>query len=418
MPLALAPHPSSVSEARRLVRDALDHAGREDLLDDAELLVSEVVTNAVVHAGTPFDVVVIAGEAGVRVEVSDGSPHLPTPRLYADLAGTGRGLRMLELLVTRWGVDPRHDGKTVWFELGRTHGAEASAMEVGDLPRGAGPRTLDVVLLHVPLLLHAAWQMHAESLLREHLLARLDVGDAMVEIETHAAANDAMSLLHEQIPAPDLDPDPSALLAAATEPLVTAERLVLEVPAESVANFHLLGATLDDAIELALTGAFLTPPIQPEMREMRRWLCGQVATQCSGAAPVPWAGVAHDAPPEGGPLDWDPTVVEGATDAKIAADDTSRIIAVSPAALELLGHDTVASVVGERLVEIIPDRFRQAHLAGFTLHLVVGRSPLIGRTVGVPVLRRDGTEVPVELTLRATPLPGGRVVFVADLRPA
>ncbi len=99
----------------------------------------------------------------------------------------------------------------------------------------------------------------------------------------------------------------------------------------------------------------------------------------------------------------------------IAADDTNRILAVSPAALVLLGYDDAAGLVGRRLVAIIPRRYRQAHLAGFTLHLFAGRSPLLSTSVVVPALRRDGSEVDVELTLSAHRLPAGRRAFVAEL---
>jgi PAS domain S-box-containing protein len=100
----------------------------------------------------------------------------------------------------------------------------------------------------------------------------------------------------------------------------------------------------------------------------------------------------------------------------IAADDADRIIAISPAALELLGYDDASQIVGKRLVAIIPPRLRQAHLAGFTLYFSIGRAPLLGRPVTVPALRSDGSELPVELTVRSESLPGGRQVFVAILR--
>jgi hypothetical protein len=66
-------------------------------------------------------------------------------------------------------------------------------------------------------------------------------------------------------------------------------------------------------------------------------------------------------------------------------------------------------------VDLIPVRYRQAHLAGFTLHLFAGRSPLLGTPVLVPALRRDGVEIAVKMTLEAWQLDGGRKVFVAEL---
>ena len=104
--------------------------------------------------------------------------------------------------------------------------------------------------------------------------------------------------------------------------------------------------------------------------------------------------------------------------ALIAADDTNRIVVVSQHACELLGYREPSQLLGRRLVAIIPARYHQAHLAGFTLHLSNGRRPLLGRTVVVPVLRSDGTEIAVELLVESRREPGGRQLFVAQIRPA
>ena len=70
------------------------------------------------------------------------------------------------------------------------------------------------------------------------------------------------------------------------------------------------------------------------------------------------------------------------------ADDTDQIVVVSRHACELLGYQEPDQLQGRRLIAIIPARYHQAHLAGFTLHLTNGRSPLLGRTVVVPVSAR------------------------------
>ncbi len=102
----------------------------------------------------------------------------------------------------------------------------------------------------------------------------------------------------------------------------------------------------------------------------------------------------------------------------LAADDEDRIVAVSDRALRLLGYDDRADLVGTRLIGIIPERYRQAHLAGFTMHFLSGRALLVGRTVVVPALRRDGSEVEVELTIRTDRTDDGRTLFVADIEAA
>jgi PAS domain S-box-containing protein len=108
--------------------------------------------------------------------------------------------------------------------------------------------------------------------------------------------------------------------------------------------------------------------------------------------------------------------VRSATEAVVAADDVNRIVAASPAALDLLGWDD--DLVGRRIVAVIPERFREAHIAAFTLHLLTGETRIIGREVAVPVLRRDGTEVPVRLHVQRESAADGHTVFVATMRPS
>ena len=414
----LRPHPTSVGAGRRFIRQVLQDNRRDDLCEAAELVISEVVTNALVHAGTDVQIAARVGRDGVRVEVSDGSPHLPATKNYADLASTGRGLQLLEQMVDRWGVDPHEEGKTVWFELGASEGLSAGRQEM-ELDDAAVPESTDdcivVELRGVPLLLHSAWQMQAESLLREYLLARLDDDNGTDEIERHAAASDAMALLQEQVPTPELVEDPDALMAAAVEPYVSAERVLVRVPSSSVPHFSLLHEILETATDMADAGTLLTPPTQPEVQCLRQWLCSEVTQQSGGRSPRAWDADVEDATPPRNPARWDPSIVTDAAGAMLAADDTNRILAVSPAALALLGYDDPSELVLRRLVEIIPSRYRQAHLAGFTLHLFAGRSPLLSRAVVVPALRKDGSEVMVQLRVTAHRLPEGRKAFVAEL---
>lgn len=422
----LLAHPSSVGAARRMVRVVLTEAQRADLVDTAQLLVSELVTNALVHAGTSIGLHATVGDDGLRVEVTDGSTQVPVPRTYASMAGTGRGLRLLQQLVDRWGTLSHEDGKTVWFELDSgdrldeiAELPEPDAARHARTPPTAGDVAIDVVLLNTPLLLHAAWREHAEALLREYLLTSLDADDPTDALATHAAASDAISLLHEHIPQPDLGEDPAELMAHAVEPGVSSQREVLPVPRTSVPHFELLDQTLDRALVLADAGAFLTPPIQPELRELRRWLCREVSRQVEGEQPTAWSSDPDAARATAlPPLSWMDEVEDVEGQALIVADDTNRIVVVNRPACDLLGYEEPDQLLGRRLVAIIPARYHQAHLAGFTLHLSNGRSPLLGRTVVVPVLRSDGTEVAVELMVESRQRDAGRHLFVARMHPA
>ncbi len=89
------------------------------LLDDALLLVSELVTNAVRYGGPPVELAVECDGTGLQVGVRDGSRTLPVPRVPALDDESGRGFVLLEQLTDRWGVDPHEEpvGKEVWFVL-------------------------------------------------------------------------------------------------------------------------------------------------------------------------------------------------------------------------------------------------------------------------------------------------------------
>jgi anti-sigma regulatory factor (Ser/Thr protein kinase) len=110
--------------ARRIVESVLSGWAEEAQVQVAVLLTSEVVTNAVVHA-SPYAAdgrvgLVVDGDEGLaRVEVTDGYRGLPVARAGRVGRVSGRGIMLLDLLATRWGVTPGGEGKTVWFEISR-----------------------------------------------------------------------------------------------------------------------------------------------------------------------------------------------------------------------------------------------------------------------------------------------------------
>jgi PAS domain S-box-containing protein len=205
------------------------------------------------------------------------------------------------------------------------------------------------------------------------------------------------------------------VMATAVDPHVSSPRVELSVPRGSLPHFRVLDTIMRTAQGMGERGELLVPVVQPEMRMLRRWLCGEVLSQSEGVAPVPWPPEVSQAPARRD-LAWDSGAVTGSAQAVIAADDTDLVAAVSASALELLGYADADELVGHRLISIIPPRYRQAHLAGFTLHLLTGRGPLLAGPVKVPVLRRDETEKWVELSVDAQRVADGRSVFVATLR--
>jgi anti-sigma regulatory factor (Ser/Thr protein kinase) len=118
--LALPGIPRSVPAARRRVRAALGLHGLAGYADDAEIITSELVTNAVRHARTgPLALALRLESAGawLRIEVHDADPHEPRQRTPGGLDESGFGLLLIEALAGKWGVRQTAGGKAVWAEL-------------------------------------------------------------------------------------------------------------------------------------------------------------------------------------------------------------------------------------------------------------------------------------------------------------
>lgn len=402
--------PAAVGGARRAVRAALEAAGGRHLLEAAELVTSELVTNSLVHAGTHVSLRITAEPTAVRVEVVDGSTHTPARRGWADTAGTGRGLLIVEAFADRWGTASTAAGKVVWFEIGNP----TFPLVIEDQAPHRG-ETVEVTLLDAPILMAWAWQEHAATLLREFLLCVLEE-DAEV-IGQHAAASDALSLLNEQFPKPDLPDDLAVVMATLVEPGVTADSISIHVPASSVDHFTMLDDLLSRAVVAARQGHLLGAPTQPEVVEMRKWICGEVVRQARGQQPTSWqvrSKVVTGEESYGwlGLRD----AMRDVNEAMIATSDSSIIVAVSQKALALLGYDDAADLIGHRVLVVIPDRYHQAHIAGTTLHVANGRDMLIGQWLPVPLVRADGSEVEVDMRVELGRYGDEQGFFIAYFR--
>lgn len=130
--------PERIAAARQQLRELLHDWTCEDQVDSAVLLVSETLTNVLVH--TDADALLVAevtgatGERRLRIEVTDTGDDLPHMRRPGEMASSGRGLVLIELLADTWGVAPRGKGKSIWFELHEPQTPRRPAESMPQLP--------------------------------------------------------------------------------------------------------------------------------------------------------------------------------------------------------------------------------------------------------------------------------------------
>lgn len=317
--IVLAPESASVPYARRFVADQLSDLPTETV-DVARLLVSEVVTNAVLHARTEVSLTLSRNRHTVSVEVADSNPLIPVLRTPGTDAGTGRGLKVLDAMAYRWGTIATESGKVVWFEIhaadapdespmdepvpgGLKHPSdEASSTEVHDprLARGvelqqdpnASIVTFRWVGLPVDLLI--ATGQHYDSVLREfHLVLER-------QPEERAALSDRfVALMNELINFGPLMSSVEQDLERGQKAGAKVVDVALDLPVEIGPLALRLDNLLDEADAYCAAGVELLS-LQPatDVVNLRKWLIGELARQAEGHDPVawtdsPWASPTH-----------------------------------------------------------------------------------------------------------------------------
>ena len=179
------PEPAIVASVRSFAADRLHTLELSALRDDVELLLTELITNVIIHARTEFEVRLEASGAGVRVEVMDGNPTMPAAGTLTATALSGRGLTLVQSMSTRWGAHrTTAGGKTVWFEVvpGAVESPPVDDVDAllamwddsADYPPKRGNASLvEVVVPDLPVQPLVAAKAHMEDLLREVQLVLL-----------------------------------------------------------------------------------------------------------------------------------------------------------------------------------------------------------------------------------------------------
>ena len=179
------PDPAVLTAARSFAADRLHALELAELREDVELLLTELMTNVIIHARTDFEVRMEPSGDGVRVEVIDGNGAMPIPGTLAASALSGRGLTLVQSLSSRWGAHPNEDGgKTVWFEV-VPHTVESPPVadldallamwdeRPHDAGTSGGEALVEVVVPALPVPQLLAAKAHMEDLLREVQLVLL-----------------------------------------------------------------------------------------------------------------------------------------------------------------------------------------------------------------------------------------------------
>lgn len=315
-PLRLSPDPSAAHDARTWVAGTLS-GWPEESVETARLLVSELVSNAVLHARTAIVVACRLDGARARFGVTDGQRGGPISKRFALDSPTGRGMRLVASLAEEWGVQRGPRGKTVWFvvspetRVGPAIDFAAVAVELaadlqeigatatpqreqpgtpdggpGDQPAAdREPDTFDVVALELPLDVYLEAEQHNDAVVRELTLivqsaqseSGLEVPRRLLDLATEVRGA--------------FSPASDGLRAQVEEAILRGQSAVdihMAVPRQGWEALLRLVDWLDEVDRYCEDGDLLTLASSPRLRRFRAWYGQQVAGQMRGKPPTPW----------------------------------------------------------------------------------------------------------------------------------
>lgn len=297
--LSLGPGPRGVQDARRWVVSTCADIGRPELIECAELGVSELVTNALLHGAPPIQVRVRGTQEHPRVEVLDRSVERPVPPVtHADdaddlLLTFGRGLSIVARSSEAWGAEIEREGKIVWFNPAAEFAEDAGVdgMIRGGEDAASAAQTpeedlVDVEIRGVPPQTFLAFQRHYHELRREVRLLALahehdyplakNLADLFGSLDRHLREGIGM----EQI---------ERALASGERTTV----LHVRTPRDSAPLVERFIDLLDLADDFCRHERLLSLERSPEQQRFQRWFLRELVRQGEGGPPVAWSELSE-----------------------------------------------------------------------------------------------------------------------------
>jgi len=269
--------------------------GRNDLRENAELAMSEVVTNAILHGLEPVTVRLRGTRDHPRVEVRDASPEPPeltgsdsAADLFDDLPTFGRGLSIVAWFSEAWGAEREADGKLVWFVPSASPPAEpAEGVVLGwdedpDEAAAVDEETITVHLRDVPVELMQGTLAHGAELRRELRLL------AVAHHDTYPVASDLSAYFSALARDFRWQFGGDTLLEAIQSGKSTVD-IEVTAPLDAANRFGRLTELYELADAFCRNERLLTLARSPEQVDFQTWLFGEFVRQASGQPPTPWS---------------------------------------------------------------------------------------------------------------------------------
>ncbi|HWE67791.1 MAG TPA: SpoIIE family protein phosphatase [Acidimicrobiales bacterium] len=297
--LRLEPVVESTPMARHWINAHLRDTPTE-VAECAALLTSELVTNAVLHAGTPLSVTLHLMSDRIRVDVADGSSVVPSIKDYGADAATGRGLTLFDTLASDWGVQIVDGGKIVWFELPVDYSVTPTGCsdgsfrfdligfahaELHDVAEESPPVTIELLGIPVKLLQKASEEY--EGLFRELRLMKEHAESSVLPSST---LPERLSVLVSEIGTRfhGFGPGMDDVWQGVVDRGQQTYNWRFELPQAAVVACEFYDAMLDEADEFGLSARLLTLPASSASVAVRRWFLAEMIGQLRGKPPIPW----------------------------------------------------------------------------------------------------------------------------------